>query len=448
MTGRRPVQHRIRPFMTALMLAGLLWLGPAETGYPHGPAPAENPLSGDRLYRDLVAYSEFGEHRTGTKADMLTARWIRRRLSEAGLQAELSPWSLRQFFLTRHDLKIDGRSLECFPIWYPRATGSRPVTGSLIRFKETSPGLGLQGKIAFVAFNSRNVTSRSNHERIVRAASDAGAIAVIGVPSAGLLLDLLTVNVSPPRNQTPWPIPVLSVARRHWPILTAAAERQARTEIWIEGQDIAQTEAFNVVGRIDRGKDLIVVTTPLSGWLRGAGERGPGIAYFLALAEWAARRPSPVSYLFSANAGHELGHLGQKHFFDRLMPPPSRVKCVLHLGSGGGAVWDYQYRPNGPEKRNRPGRQSLAGVPELTPILKRHFRELPQLRVQSGRYGGELKDLVDQGHRAFGIFGAHYYTHTYRDTPDLSAPKLLAPVAQALANVLEEIERTDFDRRP
>ena len=47
--------------------------------------------------------------------------------------------------------------------------------------------------------------------------------------------------------------------------------------------------AANVVARIERGKrPWLVVSTPRSGWTDCVGERGPGIAIWLALAGWAA----------------------------------------------------------------------------------------------------------------------------------------------------------------
>ncbi|MCH7749719.1 MAG: hypothetical protein IH939_16655 [Acidobacteria bacterium] len=53
-------------------------------------------------------------------------------------------------------------------------------------------------------------------------------------------------------------------------------------------------EAVNVAGRLVRNEeaDWSVISTPSSGWFTCAGERGPGIAALLALAEWAHFDPT------------------------------------------------------------------------------------------------------------------------------------------------------------
>ena len=95
-------------------------------------------------------------------------------------------------------------------------------------------------------------------------------------------------------------------------------------------------EAVNVARRLVRNEeaDWSVISTPSSGWFTCAGERGPGIAALLALAEWAHARPDSLHYLFVATSGHELDFLGARLFHEaQLAPPPERTQVWLHLSA-------------------------------------------------------------------------------------------------------------------
>ena len=87
-----------------------------------------------------------------------------------------------------------------------------------------------------------------------------------------------------------------------------------------------------------------MISTPYSAWFKAGGERGPGVALFLALARWAAKHPTEDSYLFVASSGHELGGAGIKSFMDKYAPPPDQVTCWLHLGASISA-YDWEKTP-------------------------------------------------------------------------------------------------------
>ena len=69
----------------------------------------------------------------------------------------------------------------------------------------------------------------------------------------------------------------------------------------LDGKYQADAEAYEVIGKLNRGKKLVVVTTPSSGWFQCAGERGAGVALWLGLARWAARQKTDFSYQFVAS---------------------------------------------------------------------------------------------------------------------------------------------------
>ncbi len=57
-------------------------------------------MKGESLYADVVKYAELGPHRTATRGDIETARWITKRLTAAGYDndTDLQAWKLRHFF--------------------------------------------------------------------------------------------------------------------------------------------------------------------------------------------------------------------------------------------------------------------------------------------------------------------------------------------------------------
>ena len=80
------------------------------------------------------------------------------------------------------------------------------------------------------------------------------------------------------------------------------------------------TEACNVLTRIP-GRDPhappLVIMTPRSSWWTSTAERGGGIAAWLACVRHFAKDPGRCDVLFTANTGHELGHVGLAHYMAR-----------------------------------------------------------------------------------------------------------------------------------
>jgi hypothetical protein len=104
--------------------------------------------------------------------------------------------------------------------------------------------------------------------------------------------------------------------------------RQADVHLELDAR-LEPSESATVVGHLgpDDAAPPVVLTTPLSGWFRCAGERGTGIAIALQLAKDLAER-WPV--LVVGTTGHELHYLGLRHFLAAHELHPS---AVIHLGA-------------------------------------------------------------------------------------------------------------------
>jgi len=409
----------------------------------------EDYLSGASLYRDVVTYTEFGEHRTATEADRRTTEWIAAELEAAGLQVQFHPFYLRQFFVHESSLTLGDTPIDCFPLWPPRHSGPQPIRAPLVPFERgADPGV-TRNRIALIKIMESDRTLRAARDEMIVAAADAGARAAViiaGTPS-GDLVGSVSADTSgrwPKIRPEPLPIPVVVVGSRDEKTLMAAVAQNAEAMLLVDGKTDPHAEARNVLGRIDRGENLIVVSTPFSGWFRCGGERGPGVALWLALARWAASHQSSTSYLFDCNSGHELFGLGMHAFMEEMAPPPAKVKCWAHLGASI-ATWGWEQTPSGLRLYAQPERYQLTtGTPEFLPVLTEAFAHLPGLKPFVGPGIGELLRFNADGYRAWGIFGVagNPYFHAPSDGPETTAPELLEPMALGLVRALEAIETT------
>lgn len=405
------------------------------------------PLSGARLYEDVIAYYNLGEHRTATEADLRTSQWLIEQLRATGVKATSQSFGLRQFFVHETRLTIGdrsgGRSIRAFPLWFPRGTGISPVNGSLALLDKGREAQSVQGKIALVRFpfDVRSaVLNGSGHAEVVLAAAKAGASAVVAI-TEGSTKEIIALNST--AGAEPWPIPVVLVSPHDEAALMSAVRSSAKASLLVDGVDDREARAKNVIARLDRGKGLIVVSTPQSGWFRCGAERGPGIALFLGLARWASRRPSGASFVFVSTSGHELGGLGMRAFQKELAPPPERVLCWVHLGSGI-ATYSWEETASGLKRLREPdSRRYLMTSRDLVPLLTTTFAGLPGLTPTVDRAVGEFEFMIKAGYRTFGIAAAHRFHHTSADSPEMTGAEILEPVGRALVKAIEAIESRD-----
>jgi hypothetical protein len=395
---------------------------------------AEDPLTGARLHQDVVAYHRLGEHRTATPTDLKTSDWLAARLKAAGLQTTFQSFTTPQFFPRETRVTIRGKHIAAFPLWPVRATGKQAVRAPLAVYEKTAD---VKGRLALVKFPfDARASVVGAHVQLITEIAQAGAVGVIAV-TEGTTGEIIALN-SFPHLQT-WPIPVAVVAPRDAAALNEAAQTKAAAALLIDGKDEAQAQARNVVGRLERGKELIVVSTPQSGWFGCAGERGPGIALWLGLARWAAARKADTSFLFVSSSGHELGGIGMKRFMEQAAPPPERVRCWLHLGAGI-ATWQWDETPQGLKKTSKVDpRRYLMCSSQLAPTLTPLFADLPGLRPIIDRAVGEFELMKAKGYRAFGLAAGHRFHHVRGDSPDKTAPALLEPMGTALRRALEAV---------
>ncbi len=154
----------------------------------------------------------------------------------------------------------------------------------------------------------------------------------------------LTVQASVLGDEVRGPFgpPVLQLPSDAVPLLIQAVETGSNATGVCAAARTAGATACNVEAEIigtDPSLAPVVVMTPRSGWWACASERGPGLSTFIELARTCASAHLPRTVFFTANSGHECGHLGMHAFSSG----PTAIEgpeayCWIHLGANFGST--------------------------------------------------------------------------------------------------------------
>jgi hypothetical protein len=433
-----PVARRRAPQQTAKMepridrrqavLAGLGAAALPAMTY----AAAADPLAGSALYADVKTYARLGEHRTGTPGDNATTAWLERGLKAAGYAVERQGFDYPVFDLVRSDMTVGGRTLEGFPYWTPGTTPPAGVTGPL----SLSGG---PGRIMLVDLPIGSGGGLDGPPpKLIADAVATRPLAVVAVTESALGL-MAALNRNP--KAPPWPTPVLLVAGAEAAALKAAAAAGESATVRLVGTTTTRT-AENVIGRRVRPGKHLVVSTPKSGWLRCAGERGSGVAIWLGLARWLAAS-SDHNVTVVAASGHEFDGYGGDRFTEHLAPKPADTRLWVAIGANV-AAYDFARVDGKIVRRAEPQSTRTLGCSE--PLLgaaakafagQRGYEKPLDLDAQTAP--GELGHFRALGYRPLvGLVAGHPLHHTRLDLADVADGAMLEPVARGLAAVIAQ----------
>ena len=395
-----------------------------------------------RLLADVQAYYDFGIHRTAHPGDLRTSEWIARRFRDMGLETSEHAFTIAQFFLEEASIEDARGRMEAFPVWLPRATPENGVRGRLVPVDDATPAAEIRGAVAWLRPPDESAAVRS---RLDRRAVESGAVAVLIETSDGAGLGLLqAINAERAYVDVERPVPTVIYGAMDTPRLRQSVGRDVTVRL--NGRMVATARATTPFATriVDPNADWIVVSTPSSGWFTCAGERGPGIAMLLALAEWVAARADGLNYLFVATSGHELDYLGARLFHEaRLAPPPERTRAWVHLGAQiATPPWEDVDGVLEPADRVTSG--TLQATEGLAAALAEAFRDLPMYTLRADTRIGEFRDLVEHGYRGLGIVGGgNPWFHVPGDDPRAVHGETLARVTAAMAGALLAVERLE-----
>jgi hypothetical protein len=127
--------------------------------------------------------------------------------------------------------------------------------------------------------------------------------------------------------RTPYGAPTIHVSSEANATVPAGAERAAPARVVGEGRYVPTT-ARNVVVAMrgsQRSSPPVVVMAPRSSWWQSTAECGGGLVCWLKALRALVAAPPACDVIFTADSGHELGHLGLDNFIARR--PGWQARC-------------------------------------------------------------------------------------------------------------------------
>lgn len=389
--------------------------------------------SGAALFADVETYVAHGDHLVGYPGAERTAAWIEARLRQLGYEVRRQSFGLRQYRGAQAVLTINGTPIAAALQWWP---------------PDARGGLRLAGPVGRGAGAFAVIPVSVGDQSYLGGAVEAQIRAAIAEGAAAVLLQTATsLGADGPylfnaREQAePWPVPVLAISAQDGARLTASP---GLMRLAVDGRYEAATAA-NILARLDRPQTdrAVIISTPYTGWGPCGGERGPGIAMFLALADW-ARAHVPYDIVLVATAGHEVGHSGIAQFLaSRDAPPPAATALWLHLGASIAA-----YARVGATEANSTTRYALFS-PSLAEPAKAHLAG-PFVPVDTAVTAfGEVADVARAGyphHLGFAGYGPHH--HLPSDTAASTGPELLEDAWERVVATLPDVLETGRADKP
>jgi hypothetical protein len=225
---------------------------------------------------------------------------------------------------------------------------------------------------------------------------------------------------------------VLQVSSEYRDILFNAVGRGAALRV-VTRSTRTRAEAANVVAVVkgsDPARPPLVVMTPRSSWWVSTAERGGGLVCWLeALRAVLAERPG-CDVVFTANSGHELGHIGLDAFLAR-RPGWVQRAAWIHFGANIGAAGGQLSVVSGTDALRSRMADALAtaGQPHVV---------APGTTVPNG----ETRDIHRAGGRYITLVGGNRLFHLPQDRlPHAVNQAVVARCAAAAARVAVELAR-------
>ncbi|MFC4726220.1 twin-arginine translocation signal domain-containing protein [Glycocaulis abyssi] len=395
----------------------------------------------DQTARDLDRYISLGNKQSGGAGDDACGVWLEGELRAAGLQTDRQYFDVPFFEAAQAELRTGSTSTTVWPVPIVQTTPAGGITAPVVRVdahgRSDRP---LDGAIALVdlAFGRWSSMFWPGVAQPVAAAFEGGAAAVVIITNgpSGKIIALNTHGREPLYSR---PVALLA-PQDAAPFLAAAMEGRAVTLI-VTGRG-GRRRAFNLVGRLDRGRGRwLVVSTPRSGWFTCAGERGGGIAAWLHFARWTVQGAPDYDLAFVCNSGHEYQYLGAEELLHAVAPTPQETAFWLHLGANL-AARDWHEGTN--ESWPLPGTDSqryLVVSPHLVPAAREAFTGLAGLEApysSENLSAGELRNVIEAGYAPVaGVFGTHRFHHVETDDERCISSGAVTQTISAFRSLLE-----------
>jgi hypothetical protein len=337
--------------------------------------------------------------------------------------------TIEEFALDRLDpvecfVEFGARQIAAVPVFDAPSTDTQGISGRL------GP-IGSDAEIGVAELSPRAVYT-GEFERIRRDSPHRALVVICAGDRPGMGL----LNAEQFRN--PYGPPAVHVASTDRPaVFEAIAQR--RPARLVSAARRTRANAFNVVVMLtgtQRGRPPVVVMTPRSSWWQSTAERGGGIVCWFESLRALIVAPPACDVVFTANSGHELGHLGLDDFIARRpgwdRPPGEGGATWIHYGANLGAMGG-ELSVVSPEADLRELAQT-----ELALCGRPPDALAPKSLVPSG----ETRDIHRAGGRYLTLVGTNPFFHLPQDRwPHAVDADAVARIAAAMARLSLRLTR-------
>lgn len=278
----------------------------------------------DRIARIIRQYSEQGLHRTGTEGDLANAAWLSGYIQSFGLEPELDRFNFRRVRQLENAVTINGKAVEAVPLYDCTFTDGHGIAG---RMGEIGSDVDIGVVTAFPSANTPGGQALLKARRVGRHK------AIVVITDEHMPPGITITNAEDFTSPFGPPVVQVSNADAEW-IEKAAASGLEGTVV--AHCDYVDAKGINVGATIPgRNPDLapLAIMTPRSGWWACASERGGGVAAWLEMIRAISDVGTERDVIFTANTGHELGHIGLDHYLDSRKALIKDAYMWIHLGA-------------------------------------------------------------------------------------------------------------------
>lgn len=386
------------------------------------------PISADPWERAagwLAGWDSHGNHRTATPGDDAGAEWLAGEAASLGADVTVEEFAVERLDPVAAFLDIGGERIPAIPAFDAPAASGEGVEGRL------GP-VGGDAGIAVAELPPQSVYS-GEYERLRRGGGHRAFVILCAGQSPGMAL------LNAEKFREPFGMPTVHVSSAARETVLAATAERGPARLVCESRRTTAT-ARNIVVSLDpaghRGAlPPLVVMTPRSSWWQSTAERGGGIVCWLESLRALLASPRIRPVVFTANTGHELGHLGLDDFLLR-RPGWDRnaaeggalwMHYGANIGASGGALSlvspDAGLRELAAAEVARAGRKHALAPPELVP-------------------SGETRDIHRAGGRYLTLVGTNGLFHLPQDRwPDAVDIAAIVRTAAAASRIVLTLAR-------
>lgn len=365
----------------------------------------------------LTAWDAQGTHRTGTPGDTAGAEWLATEARALGAEVAIEEFALDRLDPVACCLEIADRRIDGVPVFDAPPTGAAGIAGRLgtdIAVAELSPRAVYSG--AFQRLRRGANSCQGGHRALVVVCQgDAPGLALINAEDF----------------RAPYGAPAIHVASE-----VRAAVRDGAMARLVSHSRRSPARAVNIVAMLpgrERERPPLVVMTPRSSWWQSTAERGGGLVCWLETLRALLAEPRRRDVIFTANSGHELGHLGLDDFLARRpgWDRPGGADWV-HYGANLGARGGWLSLVSNDTDLRKLGLAALndAGQPP------------DDIPWPSQPPSGETRDIHRAGGRYLTLVGTNPLFHLPQDRwPHAVAVPAIARIAAAAAAIARALAR-------